>query len=56
MKRLHRFLLLSALLITALVCYLFGQLSGALGFLVLGIGMEILFWMQLFTGNKPERK
>lgn len=56
MKRLPRYLILTVLLLAALACYLLGQTNGAWGLLVLGVGFETLFWLQLLLGNKSYRR
>ncbi|BDM65997.1 hypothetical protein NFHSH190041_34490 [Shewanella sp. NFH-SH190041] len=55
-KRLYRLLLLATLLLAALICYLLGQSSGALGLLVLGITLELLFWLQLLSHHTSRHK
>ncbi|NQZ12548.1 MAG: hypothetical protein HRT35_35795 [Algicola sp.] len=47
MKSLHRWLLLAALFIGAIVCYVAGSTQGAVVFILFGMVFEGLFWFKL---------
>ncbi len=51
---LHRFLLIMALACTAIACYIAGNASGTVTFIVMGVCVELLFWLQLLPTKRVE--
>lgn len=52
LKTIKRILLAIACLIGALACYTRGLPQGGIAFIVLGIALEGMFWIQLAGKNK----
>jgi hypothetical protein len=54
MSTLGKYLLLGALLCLALVCYFVGSVIGAMAFIVMGVLLELAFWIGIFKATvKP---
>lgn len=49
-----RFLYLAFLILAAIICYIIGSSSGIIIFVILGIILELIFWLGLFS--KPSKK
>ncbi|GLP95087.1 hypothetical protein GCM10007895_03930 [Paraferrimonas sedimenticola] len=54
MRQLHRIALLTALIFTATYCYLVGSMTKAISVLLIGAGIELLFWIKLFSADRKE--
>ncbi len=55
LKLLHRVMLILALFVTATICYIAGNATGTTTFIVLGVAVEILFWLQIIPSKKTIR-
>ncbi|MGJ8682265.1 hypothetical protein [Paraglaciecola sp.] len=53
MTTLGKYLMLGALICLALVCYFVGSVTGAVSFIILGILLEVAFWVGIF---KPKTR
>lgn len=54
MTNLGKFLLLGALVCLALVCMFVGSVIGAVAFMVMGVLLELAFWLGIFKSKvKP---
>ena len=59
MSKLGKYLLLSALMCLALVCFFVGSVIGAIAFIVMGVLLELAFWVGIFkssTKHHPQTK
>lgn len=56
MKRLHKWALLVLILIAALACYMLGFGKGAVGFVIMGVLLEMVFWFTAFSSDKKSLK
>lgn len=52
MKTFKKCLLLVVLIIAAISSYSYGVSAGILAFVVLGMTLELIFWLQLFKKKK----
>jgi hypothetical protein len=53
MNKLNKYLLLAALFCLALVCAFIGSTIGAVAFIIMGVLLEVAFWLGIF---KPRIK
>ncbi|MGI2171439.1 hypothetical protein ACROAE_14815 [Shewanella sp. MF05960] len=56
MTAVTQYLLLAALICLALVCYFVGSATGAVAFIVMGILLEIAFWLGIFKSTRSRRQ
>ncbi|MBA3987539.1 MAG: hypothetical protein C0463_00215 [Idiomarina sp.] len=55
MNKSIRYLTLAVLLITAVVLYSYGAVTSAFVFILLGLGIEALFWLGLLQSSAHKR-
>lgn len=55
MSKPGKYLLLGALLCLALVCYFVGSVLGAVAFIVMGILLELAFWVGIFKSSNKNQ-
>ncbi|MGC1549219.1 MAG: hypothetical protein WA777_11890 [Rhodanobacter sp.] len=51
-KQMKHYLVLAALLISALGCYIAGSAGGGIAFICLGVLLELSFWFRLFQRHR----
>ncbi|WP_419148898.1 hypothetical protein [Pseudoalteromonas 'SMAR'] len=54
MKKIHRIIIMLALLIAAIAAYSQGISSGVFLFIALGFALEMLFWFKLFPNKRKK--
>ncbi|CAI8218334.1 MAG: Uncharacterised protein [Glaciecola sp. HTCC2999] len=52
MNTLTKTIMLVSLILFACVCYFIGTIKGAIAFIVLGVLLEICFWVGIFKTTK----
>ncbi|MCT8986308.1 hypothetical protein [Shewanella phaeophyticola] len=51
-----KYVLLAALVCLALVCYSVGSATGAVAFIVMGVLLEIAFWLGIIKSTRSRRQ
>ena len=55
MSKVGKYLVLGALLCLALVCYFVGSILGAVAFIIMGVLLELAFWVGIFKSSTKTR-
>jgi len=53
MKTFHKWVMLCALLLAAMISYSYGFAEGIIAFILIGIVFELTFWFKLFKKKPP---
>ena len=54
MTKLGKYLLLTAFICLAVLCYFIGSKTGAIAFIIMGVVLELAFWLGIFRSSNQK--